>query len=203
MSSAKPLDDNSTGLDKSFPSSHRTYVSGKIHIDVRVPFRVVELTDTALEDGGRESNAPIRVYDTRGPGGDPDITCDPRKGLPALRTDWILNRGDTEEYGGRPVQPEDDGYISDKHRDMAEDKPGVSRLELYPGLKRSPRRATKGSAVTQMHYARRGIVTPEMEYVAIRENLGREEAFASTPPIALNWRTSIVANPLVRRFPSS
>ena len=179
MSSAKPFEDNSAGLDSSFPSSHRTYVSGKIHSDVRVPFRVVELSDTALEDGSRESNAPIRVYDTRGPWGDPEIECDPRRGLPGLRTDWILNRDDTEEYGGRPVQPEDDGYISEKHRDLAEDKPGVSRLDLYPGLRRSPRRATSGSTVTQMYYARRGIVTPEMEYVAIRENLGREEAFAA------------------------
>ena len=159
MSSAKPFEDNSAGLDSSFPSSHRTYVSGKIHSDVRVPFRVVELSDTALEDGSRESNAPIRVYDTRGPWGDPEIECDPRRGLPGLRTDWILNRDDTEEYGGRPVQPEDDGYISEKHRDLAEDKPGVSRLDLYPGLRRSPRRATSGSTVTQMYYARRGIVT--------------------------------------------
>jgi phosphomethylpyrimidine synthase len=180
MSSAKPFENSSISLDKSFPNSHRTYVSGKIHSDVRVPFRVVELTDTVLEDGRRESNAAICVYDTRGPWGDPDITCDPRQGLAALRTDWIVNRGDTEEYGGRPVRPEDDGYISEKHRDLAEDKPGVSRLELYPGLRRSPRRATKNAAVTQMHYARQGIVTPEMEYVAIRENLGREEAFATT-----------------------
>ena len=180
MSSAKPFEDNSASLDTSFPGSRRIYVSGKIHGGVRVPLRLVDLTDTALEDGRREANPAIRVYDTRGPWGDPDIECDPTQGLGPLRTDWILERDDTEEYSGRPIQPEDDGYISEKHRDLATDKPGVSRLELYPGLRRSPRRARKGASVTQMHYARSGIVTPEMEYVAIRENLGREESFATT-----------------------
>ena len=143
------------------------------------PFRLVELTDTATADGHRETNAPVRIYDTRGAWGDPDIQCDVTKGLPAVRMDWIRAREDTEEYEGRFVRPEDDGYISEKHREAATSGEGVRRLELYPGLGRLPRRGRSGRTVTQMYYAKQGVVTPEMEYVAIRENLGREEAFRS------------------------
>ena len=131
-------------------------------------------------DERREANPPVRIYDTRGPWGDPEIQCDVTKGLPALRMDWIRARDDTEEYEGRSVRPADDGYISEKHRANAQAAEGVTRLEPYPGLRRKPRRAPSCGAVTQMHYAKRGIVTPEMEFVAIRENLGREQAFASS-----------------------
>ena len=179
MSTAKPFPNDSIRPEDTFVNSRRVYAQGRINKDIRVPFRMIELADTAMVDGTKQSNEPIRVYDTRGPWGDPDQHCDVRKGLPGVRLDWILERNDTEEYDGRGARPQDDGYISEKHREAAETGDGVTRLELYPGLKRLPRRARSGSAVTQFHYAKQGIVTPEMEYVAIRENLGRNEAFDS------------------------
>jgi phosphomethylpyrimidine synthase len=148
-----------------FPASSRVYVRGSRHCSVRVPFREITLKD----------NTPFRVYDTSGPWGDPEARPDARAGLPPMREPWILERGDTSEYEGRTVRPEDDGYLSAKHAESAN---GRNRLERYPGLRRRPRRAASG-AVTQIHYARQGIVTPEMEFVAIRENLGREQAFES------------------------
>ena len=180
MSTAKPLPNDSINPEDTFVNSRRVYAQGRIHKDLQVPFRRIDLADTALADGAKQPNASIRVYDTRGPLGDPDIHCDVRNGLPPVRLDWILGRNDTEEYGGRTVQPLDDGYLSNKHRKAAEATQSVTRLELYPGLKRRPRRAVSGGAVTQMHYARQGIVTPEMEYVAIRENMGREAASAAS-----------------------
>jgi phosphomethylpyrimidine synthase len=179
MSTAKPFPNDSIRPEDTFVNSRREYAEGRIHKDVRVPFRMIDLADTVLTDGGKQSNEPIRVYDTRGPWGDPDMHCDVRQGLPAVRLDWILARDDTEEYRGRGATPEDDGYLTEKHREAAAEAEGVTRLELYPGLRRSPRRARSGGAATQMYYARQGIVTPEMEYVAIRENLGREAAYAS------------------------
>jgi phosphomethylpyrimidine synthase len=171
MSTARVFSTDRELREDIFRKSRRVYAPGRIHPDVRVPFRYVDLADTVGADATRQPNAPIRIYDTRGPLGDPDIECDVRKGLAPLRADWIDSRGDTETYAGRQVRPEDDGYISDVHRDV--------RLEAYPGLKRETRRAKSGGAVTQMRYARQGIVTPEMEYIAIRESLGREAAFES------------------------
>src|SRR5947207_14755964 len=93
-----------------------------------------------------------------------------------VRLQWIVDRGDTAEYEGRTVRPEDNGYLSFKHATQSQ---GRVRLESFPGLKRSVRKAANGAAVTQLAYARRGIVTPEMEFIAIRENLGREQDFES------------------------
>jgi len=155
-----------------FPASTRVYTSGNLHRSIRVPFRDISLKDSSS----------MRVYDTRGPWGDPDAVCDVRMGLSPLRESWILQRGDTEEYAGRNVKPEDNGFLSDKH---AEQSSGKNRLESFPGVRRRPRRAAKGGAATQLHYARKGVITPEMEFVAIRENLGRERAQAS------NERTQI------------
>ena len=149
-----------------FPASTRVYTPGTLHQSVRVPFR-----DVALKD-----QSSMRVYDTRGPWGDPDATCDVRMGLSPLRESWILDRGDTEEYSGRNVKPEDNGFLSDKHAGASA---GKNRLESFPGVRRRPRRAVKGGAATQLHYARKGIITPEMEFVAIRENVGRERAQTS------------------------
>jgi phosphomethylpyrimidine synthase len=159
-------------LDETFARSRRLYASGRLFPDIRVPYRLVDLSDTTGLDGQRKPNASVRVYDTRGPFGDPDRVCDIRRGLAPLRREWIRERDDVDEYEGRDVRPEDDGYISENHRISA-------RLEPYPGLKRRPLRARAGGAVTQLHYARQGIITPEMEFVAIRENLGRERAFAT------------------------
>ena len=179
MSTSRIFSNDPIELEDTFRRSSRVYVNGRIHEDLRVPFRSVELHETASSDGVSEPNPPVRVYDTRGPWGDPEVRCDVRKGLPALRLDWIVAREDAEEHDGRSVRPEDDGYLTEKHRDMATDGDKLTRLELYPGLRRKPWRAKSGRAVSQMYYAKQGIITPEMEYIAIRENLGRERAFAA------------------------
>ncbi len=160
-----------------FPGSRRIYVEGEG--GARVPFREVSLQPTRLPGGLLEENAPVRVYDTSGPWGDPDVKCDVRDGLPALRREWILARGDVEEYEGREVLPQDDGYLTAGAAEFAKHK-DRGRLENFPGLRRSPLRARAGACVTQMHYARRGVVTPEMEFVALRENMGREQALKTT-----------------------
>jgi len=114
---------------------------------------------------GEESNAPVRVYDTSGPYTDPDYHADVRKGLPALRRAWILDQGDVDEYEGRLVRPEDDGPAGGGLR---------SNREISAGLQRRALRAKPGRSVTQMHYARRSIITPEMEFIAIREGCSPE-----------------------------
>jgi phosphomethylpyrimidine synthase len=147
------------------PNSAKVYVEGS-RPDIRVPMRAVSQSDTPASMGA-EPNPPIYVYDTSGPYTDPDVKIDIRSGLAPLRGAWIAERGDTEELTG-PTS----AY-------------GVERLndpklaELRFNLHRKPRRAIAGKNVTQMHYARQGIITPEMEYVAIRENLRREEYMES------------------------
>ncbi|HUF63744.1 MAG TPA: phosphomethylpyrimidine synthase ThiC [Verrucomicrobiales bacterium] len=164
-----------------FPSSERVYLAGRQHPEIRVPVREVNLADTVRSDGTWEANAPVRLYDTSGPWGDAAFPGEVREGLPALRRSWILDRGDVHEYDGRTVLPVDDGYLSQKHAERYNrSRPEERQLKSYPGLVRKPLRA-RGQAVTQLAYARRGIVTPEMEFVAIRENLGREEAFEAAP----------------------
>ncbi len=158
--------------DVRLPNSHRVYVERE---GVRVPFREVSLQPTRLPDGRVEENEPVRIYDTSGPWGDPEVRCDVSAGLPPLRREWILARGDVEEYEGREILPQDDGYLTAGAAEFAKHK-DKGRLEHFPGLKRAPLRAKAGACVTQMHYARRGVVTPEMEFVALRENMGRERA---------------------------
>jgi phosphomethylpyrimidine synthase len=138
--------------------SHKIYLSGE-RDGVRVPMREIALHPSANEP-------PIRVYDTSGPYTDPEAHIDIHAGLAALRRGWILTRGDVEEYAGRVVKAEDNGGTGSQ-------KP----VPTFPALKK-PLRAKAGRIVTQYEYARRGIVTPEMEYVAVRENLGRERGAA-------------------------
>jgi phosphomethylpyrimidine synthase len=156
------------------PASKRVYVQGTIHPDVRVPMREIELTPTKSYTGAITPNDPVRVYDCSGPWGDPAFTGTVEQGLPQLRREWILKRGDVEEYEGRPVQPIDDGYLSEQHRGLSrakrQDETGY-RLEGLTAPKRKPLRAKPGKVVTQLQYARAGIITPEMEFIAIRENL--------------------------------
>jgi len=160
-----------------FPASRRVYVAGALHASVRVPFREIELSPTQRPNGAADANEPVRVYDTSGPWGDPDTLCDSRAGLAPLRRAWVLSRSDVEEYGGREVRPEDNGYLSATHAESATQQGRRGRLEVFPGLRRQPLRAKAGRNVSQMHYARQGIITPEMEFIAIRENMGREAAF--------------------------
>ena len=153
------------------PNSRRIYLDGQ-QAGVRVPFREIDQNPTRNFDNTLEDNPPLRVYDSSGPWGDPSMDCDVRDGLSALRRDWILGRGDVEEYEGRGLKPIDDGYLTFDAANQARQKE-KGRLEDFPALSRTPLRAKKGSCVTQMHYARQGIITPEMEFIAIRENLGR------------------------------
>ena len=146
---------------KPLPNSRKIYVQGS-RPDIQVPMREITQSDTPASMGF-EKNPPIYVYDCSGPYTDPQAKIDIRTGLPALRMNWILERDDTEELPG-PTS-----------------KYGVERLndpklaELRFSLKRKPRVAKAGKNVTQMHYARQGIITPEMEFIAIRENMLRRE----------------------------
>jgi len=143
------------------PQSRKIHETGS-RPDIRVPFREIRQDDTPTLFGG-EPNPPLTIYDTSGPYTDPEAAIDIRKGLPAPRLPWILERGDTEELPGLTSQ-----YGRARLAD-----PELDALRF--DLKRAPRRARAGANVSQMHYARRGIVTPEMEFVAIRENLRREQ----------------------------
>ncbi|KNH07175.1 Hydroxymethylpyrimidine phosphate synthase ThiC [Candidatus Burkholderia brachyanthoides] len=144
------------------PNSRKVYVEGSTP-DIRVPMREITQSDTPDGFGG-EKNPPVYVYDTSGPYTDPDAKIDICSGLPALRSTWIGRRGDTEELAG---------LSSEFDRERAAD-PKTAELR-FPGLHRKPRRALDGRNVSQMHYARQGIITPEMEYIAIRENQRRAE----------------------------
>ncbi len=151
------------------PNSRKIHVEGS-RADVRVPMREIAQSDTPASFGA-EKNPPIVVYDTSGPYTDPDAAIDIRKGLPPLRASWIVERDDTDELGA-PTS----AYGRERLVDAAL---ANMRFELL----RKPRRAKSGANVTQMHYAKRGIVTPEMEFVAIRENLLREKMVATQPAI--------------------
>jgi phosphomethylpyrimidine synthase len=165
--------ESSPHSSEQLPGSKRVYVTGKIHPDVRVPMREIELTPTKVlsrgtKDEGRgektaaldtrhstldtfEANEPVRVYDCAGPWGDPEFKGTVEEGLPALRRDWILKRGDVEECEAKSPQ-------STVHSPQST-------------IGRKPLRAKPGKVVTQLAYARAGIITPEMEFIAIRENL--------------------------------
>ncbi|PLX42695.1 MAG: phosphomethylpyrimidine synthase ThiC, partial [Hyphomicrobiales bacterium] len=138
------------------PSSRKIHVTGS-RPDIRVPMREIDLHPSADEP-------PITVYDTSGPYTDPAVTTNIYEGLPRLREAWVEERGDTERYQGRHVKPEDNSFAE-----------GDRLVSEFPNL-HQPRRSKSGEAVTQLAYARRGIITPEMEYIAIRENIAREEA---------------------------
>ncbi|MCL9999831.1 MAG: phosphomethylpyrimidine synthase ThiC [Erythrobacter sp.] len=138
--------------------SRKVHVGARTGSGIRVAMREIDL------EGGEPS---VRVYDTSGPYTDPNATIDINAGLPQLRRDWIMARGDVEAYDGREVKPEDNGQLGP-------DRSGG--VPQFPNAVKRPLRAKAGMNVSQMHYARRGIITPEMEYVAERENLGREIA---------------------------
>ncbi|MFC7419964.1 phosphomethylpyrimidine synthase ThiC [Iodobacter arcticus] len=145
------------------PNSRKIYVQGS-RADIQVPMREISQADTPLQmsiSGATEKNPPIFVYDCSGPYSDPDAKIDVRKGLEAVRAPWILDRGDTELLS----------QLSSEYGRMRESDPKLDELRFE--LKRQPRIAKDGVNVSQMHYARKGIITPEMEYVAIRENMNR------------------------------
>ncbi len=135
-----------------FPASQKVYKEGS-QPSVRVPFRQVTLTPTSGRFG-QEENPPLSIYDTSGPYSDPNASLDLRQGLPTLRREWIMARGDVEEYDGYGVPLR-----------------GKNVAQPFPGLSRKPLRAKPGKAPTQMRYAREGIITPEMEFIGIREGI--------------------------------
>jgi phosphomethylpyrimidine synthase len=141
-----------------FPASRKLHVQGRLHPEISVAMREIDLTPSAGEP-------PVRAYDTSGPYSDPAVAIDINRGLPELRKPWILARGDVEFYEGREVKPEDNGLRRGE----------ASAVSLFDRGRRQVLRAKSGAAVTQLAYARRGIITPEMEYIVIRENLGREK----------------------------
>ncbi len=144
------------------PASRKVFVAGERHKNIRVAMREIEVA------GGKEP--AVRVYDPSGPYTDPAHAIDIRTGLPPLRDKWIRARGDVEESRGRAVRPEDNGL-----------KPGeTSAVPVFDRAGRKSLRAKQGQAATQLAYARAGFITPEMEYIAIRENLGRARALAES-----------------------
>ncbi|MBJ7930911.1 MULTISPECIES: phosphomethylpyrimidine synthase ThiC [Bacillus cereus group] len=144
-------------LKSSLPGSKKVYVDGP-RAGMKVPMREIAQSET-----NGVPNPPIRVYDTSGPYTDPAYKVELEKGIPTPRHSWIMERGDVEAYEGREVKPEDDGVkVASKH------------TPVFPQMDRKPLRAKEGANVTQMHYARNGIITSEMEYVAIREGVEPE-----------------------------
>ena len=170
-----------TGSSDTLPNSKKVYVAGKQYVDLRVPFREISLAPTKTMSGEIEVNEPVRVYDTSGPWGDPDAEVDVTRGLAPLRAKWIRDRGDVEEIEGRPVSPQDNGYLSEKHaaeRNGDASPARTSEVRFQRSAKNKALRAKPGKTVTQLWYARQGIITPEMEFIAIREN-GRANSFSS------------------------
>jgi phosphomethylpyrimidine synthase len=158
-------------VSEPLPASRKVYKPGALHRELRVPMREITVHPAAGEP-------PLTVYDSSGPYTDPAVTIDIARGLPALRAPWIAARADTEAYPGRRVQPLDNGLAAGGHA-----APEFARL-------RAPLRARAGRAVTQLAYARAGIITPEMEFVAVRENVGRE-ALATTARDGNDWGAAV------------
>jgi phosphomethylpyrimidine synthase len=162
--STTSLNEKHISIMSSFSGSKKVYVEGS-RPDIKVPMREIELSPTT-GTFGEEENQPVRVYDTSGPYTDANYLVDITKGLPSLRSTWIHERGDVEEYEGREIKAEDNGY--------RDEKDPRANHNVFPGLKRKPLRAKKGRNVTQLHYAKKGIITPEMEFIALRENMKPE-----------------------------
>ncbi len=196
-----------------FPNSRRVYVRGKLHPEVNVPMREITLAPTRLPDGSVEENVPVKVYDASGPWGDPAFKGTVEEGLPALRAEWIAKRGDVAGYAGRQATARDDGYLSDVHAAASALRAGNAAAAKAPAsASRKPVRGSAGHPVTQMWYAQQGIITAEMEYVAIRENQGldqlREQFSAEAARNALTHQHDGTmgradAPELFRRFPQN
>ncbi|WP_100398675.1 phosphomethylpyrimidine synthase ThiC [Bacillus sp. FJAT-44742] len=157
------LQEQNVSIMSSFTGSKKVYIQGS-RKDIQVPMREIGLSPTTGAVG-EEKNKPVRVYDTSGPYTDPSYQADVTAGLTPIRHKWINERKDTEEYKGRKLKAEDNGYkdISDPRAE-----------KVFPGLTRNPLKAKEGKNVTQLHYAKKGIITPEMEFIAIREQMDPE-----------------------------
>jgi len=158
------------------PNSKKVYVNGTLHPDIKVPFREISLSPSTTVSGNGNGNghhkenkesdeSSILVYDTSGPYTDPETKIDIREGLQPIRLPWITGREDVEYYDARTIMPKDDGYRDGEN----------PNTERFPKTRVQVLRAKLGQNVTQMHYAKRGIITPEMEFIAIRENQKRKQ----------------------------
>ncbi|MDB6090055.1 MAG: thiC, partial [Gammaproteobacteria bacterium] len=158
---------------ESLPASRKVYKAGELHKGLRVPMREITLHPSSGE-------APLTVYDSSGPFTDQTVRIDIEKGLPRLRESWITARDDVEAYAGRPVQAVDNGILVGAKGAAPE----------FPNLQQ-PYRALGGKAVTQIAYARAGIITPEMEFIAIRENVGRARRKEALARDGQSWGASV------------
>ena len=158
------------------PKSKKVYVSGTLHPEIKVPFREISLSSPTTvvagngngnenENQSENDESSLIVYDTSGPYTDPDAKIDIREGLEPIRLPWITGRGDVEFYGGRKIEPKDDGYREGEN----------PNTERFPKTREKVLRAKSGQNVSQMHYAKKGIITPEMEFISIRENQKRKQ----------------------------
>ncbi len=153
------------------PNSKKVYVKGTLHPDIKVPFREISLSSSTTITGNGNGNhtendeSSILVYDTSGPYTDPEATIDIREGLKPIRLPWITGREDVEYYDARTILPKDDGYREGEN----------PNTERFQKTRKQVLRAKPGQNVTQMHYAKKGIITPEMEFIAIRENQKRKQ----------------------------
>ncbi|GAE30602.1 hydroxymethylpyrimidine phosphate synthase ThiC [Halalkalibacter hemicellulosilyticusJCM 9152] len=155
------LNEQVMSIKSNLPGSKKVYVQGSRE-SIQVPMREISLTPTVKEDS-EEHNEPLRVYDSSGPYTDENVTIDIEKGLPPIREQWILERNNVEYIEGRKIKPEDNG--------LKETDPIIN---AFPKKTNNVLKAKKGENVTQLHYAKKGIITPEMEFVAIREGLTPE-----------------------------
>ena len=156
------------------PNSKKIYVNGTLHPDIKVPFREISLSPSTTinsnENGNNghhkeNSEHSILVYDTSGPYTDPEAKIDIREGLQPIRLPWVMGREDVEYYDARTILPKDDGYRDGEN----------PNTERFPKTRSQVLRAKPGQNVTQMHYAKKGVITPEMEFIAIRENQKRKQ----------------------------
>ena len=151
------------------PNSKKVYVSGALHPEIKVPFREISLSSSTTEDKNDHhkdnDESSILVYDTSGPYTDPNVKIDIREGLQPIRLPWITGREDVEYYDARTIMPKDDGYRDGEN----------PNTERFPKTRVKVLRSKTGQNVTQMHYAKKGIITPEMEFIAIRENQKRKQ----------------------------
>lgn len=182
----KEVEETNKFESKPFQNSKRIYIKGSKK-GVFVPMREIKLSPTITPEGIKQKNESVRVYDTSGAWGDSHFQGNYSKGLPRLREKWILERGDVEEIIGREKKPSDDGYLSDHHAKRSQE-----RKNELPDFNRSSvtiLRSRKGNISTQLQYARAGIITPEMEFVAIRENMKLQtlsERLDSSPNVLRN-----------------
>jgi phosphomethylpyrimidine synthase len=196
----KKVEEPNIEVSTEFKNSRRVYIENKDK-SVKVPMREISLSTTNKTDGTIEENDPVRVYDTSGPWGDQDFLGSYSEGLPQMRSSWISDRQDTEEVDGREVKPSDNGYLSDVHDRKVSEQ--TNDLPDFDRTKTTTLKARSGSIVTQLQYAREGIITPEMEFIAIRENMKLQECRGELEMNSANDRNDLAHQHIGESFGAS